>query len=81
MLATCTSIQIALLFACVKAQAPGDGAATSQIDGAVYDAIYEQYRTANGLFYDYVELLSSPPGTWNSLDVDGDGHTVSVPEV
>ena len=77
----CTSIQIALLFAWVKAQAPGDGVATCQM-GPFIKTPFTSNIVPLMDSYDYEQLLSSPtPGTWNSLDVDRDGNTVSVPEV
>ena len=76
-----TSIQIALLFAWVKAQAPGDGAPTCQMAPFIKTPFTSNIVPLMDS-YDYVQLLSSPSlGTWNSLDVDGDGNTVSVPEV
>ena len=73
-----------LLLAVLKllsAQAPGDGAATCQMEPFIKTPFTSNIVPLMNS-YDYVQLLSSPtPGTWNSLDVDGDGHTVSVAEV
>ena len=73
-----TSIQIAILFAWVKAQAPGDGTAICQMAPFIKTPFSSNIVPLMDS-YDYVQLL--PQGTWSSLDVDGDGYTVSVPEV
>ena len=77
-------LQMSLVIAWVKAQAPRDGAnvcSSPPLDRISYPPQFPVNVVPLMDSYDYVTLLMVPPpgmGTWKGVDADGDGHYVSV---
>ena len=72
-----------VLLACLKlssTQSPGDGSSICQNEPFIKPP-YPSNIVPLMDSYDYVDLRASEGGPWNTMDVDGDTQTVSVPTV